>query len=425
MNSRPASLRWRVTLAFGALGAVLSLLFAWATTFITEHYENVLVDGMLVGFAGDITTRHAGQPLDPKTLPKTHTLQGYLRRSNGSGEVPAPFVDLPPGTYEPELGEDFDVRVGVFDVGDERLYLAINLDDVEPLETDLERILAAIVVFGTLIAAWLGWLFAGRTIAPVGRLASAVDALPTRAEETQLVDLVGPDELGRLAAAIDSYQARRVRAEARERAFFADASHELRTPLAVVTGAVELLREEQGLSQASRGQIERLDRGMSNLADLLEVLLIVERGNYGPKEQIDCRSWLLGSLDQIGHEVVLNIEVANDSDRMSVQSREGGLVVRGVVRQLNRSGAVAEIGIHVSGSRIIFTRTSANPSQIGSKNKSNSSDRGLGATLIGRLATQLGWTIDEGLLSEGRVTIVMSDVSEDVLSSTAACQPGV
>ena len=144
MKLRSASLRWRVTLAFGLLGAVLSGLFAWATTFITEHYENVLVDGMLTGFAEDIDARREGQPGHLLALPQTHTLQGYLRKADGSGSVPEAYLRLPPGFTEIELGDDSDIHLGVFDLGGDRLYLAINEADVEPLETDLERILGAI-----------------------------------------------------------------------------------------------------------------------------------------------------------------------------------------------------------------------------------------------------------------------------------------
>ena len=405
MSSRSASLRWRVTLAFGALGALLSLLFAWATIFITEHYENVLVDGMLGGFAVDIAARNVGQPLDQRSLPQTHTLQGYLRLADGSGDVPPELASLPLGTHEPELGEEFDVRVGVFDLGNQRLYLAINLDDVEPLESDLERILGAIVVFGTLLAAWFGWLFAGRTIAPVSRLAQAVDALPSHAEETRLTRLVGRDELGRLAAAIDSYQARLVQAEARERAFFADASHELRTPLAVVRGTVELLLDDERLADVSRTRLERLDRGMSNLADLLEVLLDLARARIGRLDSVDCGDWLRGVLRELDHDMAVDIEVAQGAERIAVQPREGGLVVRGIARQLNRSGSSARIAIRVDQGELVFTSAVAQSGILEPHGKRNSGDSGLGASLMGRLASQMGWVIDETRLSEGQVRI--------------------
>jgi signal transduction histidine kinase len=408
MRLRSASLRWRVTLALGALGAVLSLLFAWATTFITEHYEHVLVDGMLAGFAGDIDARRDRLPAHSLALPQTHTLQGYLRKADGSGDVPVEFASLPLGMHEPELGEERDVRVGVFDLGGDRLYLAINLDDVEPLETDLELILSAIVVFGTLLAAWLGWLFAGRTIAPVRRLAEAVEALPAHAEETRLAELVAADELGRLAAAIDGYQQRLMQTEARERAFFADASHELRTPLAVVRGSAELLLDDSQLRDQSRARLERLDRGVLNLADLLEVLLGLARGKISPVETVDTERWLADVLVDLRRDHAMAIDIAAAAKHIDVRPREAGLVIRSILRRLGRSGPSARIHVQVGPGVLELTTSPPDAEKAGRGEHGESGDSRLGVTLAARLAAQMGWTIDESRLHEGRITIAMS-----------------
>ena len=409
MKLRSASLRWRVTLAFGLLGAVLSGLFAWATTFITEHYENVLVDGMLTGFAEDIDARREGQPGHLLALPQTHTLQGYLRKADGSGTVPEAYLRLPPGFTEIELGDDSDIHLGVFDLGGDRLYLAINEADVEPLETDLERILGAIVLFGTTIAGWLGWLLAGRTIAPVRRLAEAVEALPAHAQETRLARLVAADELGRLAAAIDGYQQRLVETEARERAFFADASHELRTPLSVVCGSTELLLDDSQLTERAQARLQRLHRGVLNLADLLEVLLGLARGKSGPVERIDTEAWLTEILAELHRDNEITVHVAADASQIDVRPREAGLVLRSIVRRLGRSEPSVRIAVRVSAGSLSLEASSADAAATDRIEHAGSGDRRLGATLAGRLATQMGWTIDESRLHEGRIAIAMSD----------------
>ncbi|MEZ5521611.1 MAG: histidine kinase dimerization/phospho-acceptor domain-containing protein [Dokdonella sp.] len=409
MKLRSASLRWRVTLAFGLLGAVLSGLFAWATTFITEHYENVLVDGMLTGFAEDIDARREGQPGHLLALPQTHTLQGYLRKADGSGSVPEAYLRLPPGFTEIELGDDSDIHLGVFDLGGDRLYLAINEADVEPLETDLELILGAIVLFGTAIAGWLGWLLAGRTIAPVRRLAEAVEALPAHAQETRLARLVAADELGRLAAAIDGYQQRLVETEARERAFFADASHELRTPLSVVCGSTELLLEDGHLTERAQVRLQRLQRGVLNLADLLEVLLGLARGKSGPVERIDTEAWLTEVLAELRRDNEISVDVAADASHISVRPREAGLVLRSIVRRLGRSEPSVRIRLRVSAGSLSLDASPADSAAADPIEHSGSGDRRLGATLAGRLATQMGWAIDDSRLNQGRIAIAMSD----------------
>ncbi len=407
MIVKSASLRWRMTLAFGLLGAVLGGLFAGATIFITEYYEQVLLDGMLGNFAADLGARHARRTDQLLSLPQARALQGYLRRADGSGEVPKTYASLAPGFHEVELKPDHDVRVGVFELGNDRLFLAIDLADVEPLEIDLDLILVTIVVFGTLIGAWFGWIFAGRTIAPLRRLAEAVDALPTHAQVTHLARHTANDEVGRLATAIDGYQDRLMQAESRERAFFADASHELRTPLAVVRGSAELLLDESPLDSRTRTQLERLDRGVQTLSDLLEVLLGLARGTSSPAEAVEVTQWLDRALAGMQATQRIEIQISPDAGRLFLRPREAGLVVRGIVRRLDRSGMAEKISILVGPQSLTLCSIVLSPDSGQSLLPQENGDSGLGATLIGRLATQMAWSIDESALAAGRISITL------------------
>ena len=405
MKLKSVSLRWRMTLAFGLLGAVLSGLFAGATTFITGYYEEALLDGMLSSFAADVAARHTHRIDHPLVLPESRTLQGYLRLADGSGHVPEAYVSLPLGIHEIDRDDDLDVRVGIFQLGKDRLFLAIDLDDVEPLETDLDIILAAIVVFGTVIAAWLGWLFSGRTIAPVRRLADAVAALPTQAQPTQLALQSANDEVGRLAKAIDGYQDRLVQAEKRERAFFADASHELRTPLAVVRGGAELLLDDSQVGGYSRAQLERVDRGVQTLSDLLEVLLGLARRTNNPAESVDVHTWLDHVLVGLQSPERIGFEIAPGHERLTLRPREAALVVRGILRRLDRSRVNETIQIHVDANALTVSSVSPQAGPSEPARSQENGDTGLGATLVGRLAAQMGWVIDESSLSAGRIVI--------------------
>lgn len=408
---RPASLRWRVTLAFGLLGAVLSGLFAGATTVITEHYEQVLLDGMLGSVATDIYAHFDQDGDDPLVLPQSHTLTGFLRHADGSGEVPEEYASLPLGIHEVDLGDEPDLRVGVFELNGDRLYLVINLDDVESLETGLEEILTAIVLIGTLIAAWLGWHFAGRAIAPVRRLAEAVEALPTHAQPTDFGQREADDELGLLARAIDGYQQRLVQADESERTFFADASHELRTPLAVVRGTAELLLDDGQLGDQPHARVERLDRGVQTLADLLEVLLGLARGSTSALESVDPVAWLDKTFSDTQANKRLDVRVAPNAEQLLLRAGEASLVVRGIVRRLERSHESGTISINVEANRLTLVATQSALEDQAESNLRDIGDSGLGATLVGRLAAQMDWHIDESQLAAGRITILLPDSS--------------
>ena len=111
--------------------------------------------------------------------------------------MPPRYAAFPLGVHEDAAEER--VHVGVFDTSAGRLYFSIDLGDIEALERLLGWALAAVVVLGTFLSGFLGWLFAGAALVPVTRLARAVDALPVAPQATHLGERVSDDELGRLA----------------------------------------------------------------------------------------------------------------------------------------------------------------------------------------------------------------------------------
>ncbi len=403
MNRYRPSLRWRVTIAFTVLGAVLSVLFAAAAVLITEHYEHVLVDEILHGQAEDYSLRMVTDP--NVALPRTHRLSGYLRRPDGSGEVPEDLRALEPGIHESEEdgeGEEAEegegIHFGVFDTSHGRLYFVIDLSDIEQLEVLLTQFLAAIVVLGTALSGWLGWLLAGATIAPVRRLAQAVEALPVQPQRTELASSMGLDELGRLALAIDAYQARLADADATEREFFADASHELRTPVTVVCGAVELLLEEPAADAGLRRRLQRLDRGVRELTELLDVLLGLVRKRAPEIAEVDMNSMLRvcaqAVTDGSGPER-LWVDIEADG-ALQIPYREALLILHGIIRRLLPPDPAGRLSLRARRSMLELEFRADVDVCVGNEPETGArSDRRLGLTLIGRLAERLGWQIDE------------------------------
>lgn len=398
MSRRPGTLRRRVALAYTLLGFVLSLLFAGATVFIAEDYEHIIVDEILRGQAEDYGLRLASDPSTP--LPQTHRLSGYLRRADGSGDVPAEFAKLPPGIHESDNDAAEGIHIGVFDTDLGRLFFVIDLNDIERMERDLNWFLAGVIVLGTGIAGWLGWIFAGRTLVPVRQLAQAVDALPTRPQASDLAETVSDDELGKLASAIDRYQNRLVEADAQERRLYADASHELRTPIAVVRASAEVLLDDPTASEYARQRLHRLDRGMRELGDLLDVLLDLARRREPLMEDLDAAGLLhetVSSLAPADGSVQQRIDIDAEGTLRASQ-RESLLLLRSVIRRVLLPDIPGELSLRYADSvfRITFSRDGGSGYEsAGPSATTERSDRGLGLTLIGRLATQLGWEIDD------------------------------
>lgn len=401
-------LRTRVTLLYTLMGLILSVLFTGAVLFVAEDYEDVILGQVLGSQAQDFADRVQHTP--EIELPRGENLSVYLRRADGSGTVPEAFASLPPGIHESGVADEEGLHIGVFDTVAGRFYLAIDLMDIEVLEGHLRVFLLAIVVLGTLVSAWLGALLSGRVIQPVRHLAEAVEQLPVRPLQTALGENRPLDELARLGSAIDDYQRRLLVAEASEHRFFADASHELRTPISVVKGATELLLEDSVDVPALRPRLLRLERGVNEMSELLDALLRLARHRSDPPESVALRSWLETCLHRVSTirtgSVLLRVE--GDDDCCPLSLHEAELVIGGITRQLLPPAATGELHVSVSTTQIHFhfieelSEQPAPPSL-----QTVRSDHGRGLTLLGRLAEQLAWHIDDSDLESGTVSIAL------------------
>jgi len=130
------------------------------------------------------------------------------------------------------------IQVGNSLAGDERL---------------LDRLRLLLLVGGALAlptAAALGWVLAGRALAPMEDFARTTEAIGRARDFSRRVAHHGPrDEVGRLASTVNTMLAeledahtRLERTLAVQQRFVADASHELRTPLTIIRTNADVLR---------------------------------------------------------------------------------------------------------------------------------------------------------------------------------------
>lgn len=144
------------------------------------------------------------------------------------------------------------------------------------------------------------------------------------------------------------------------------------------------------------------------MSDLLEVLLGLARGKTSPVETVDTERWLADVLVDLRRDHDMTIDIATAARRIDVRPREAGLVIRSILRRLGRSGASARIHVQVGPGVLELTALPPDPGEPGRGEHGESGDSRLGVTLAARLAAQMGWTIDESRLHEGRITIAMS-----------------
>ena len=393
----PLSFRARVTALAIGMGLLMSVLFAGAVVLITEHYEHVLVRALLQDQADAWAERLSHDP--HAVLPTSGRQRAHLRPLGGSGNIPAHLAKLAPGVHEAE-GQRDGLHVGVFDTSAGRIYLEIDLRDVEALERYLLATLLAVVAIGALLSGLLGWWLARSATRPLRRLADAVERLDTTPQATDLAAALPRDELGRVARAIDGYQRRLLTAQDAERAFFADASHELRTPVAVVRGALELLEEDVQSDPRLRAPMRRLRRGVDDTSSLLEALLQLARRQLAPAESVDVDAWTREVIAATVKDRVpaIDVQLEGSAGLQSLPLRDAELIVTALLRRLLATPVSGTLQATLSpqGLSLRFDgdETHAAAPRVSPHDPGARSDRSLGASLIGRLATAHGWRID-------------------------------
>jgi signal transduction histidine kinase len=144
--------------------------------------------------------------------------------------------------------------------------------------------LSSLIALGIMavVAALLGWAFAGRALRPL----RIITATARRISEDNLDERLafgGPqDELKDLADTIDELLERLEGAFAAQRRFVANASHELRTPLATMRASLDVAMAKPepppvqtvALADRLRAELDRVD-------ELLEGFLVLARAQHG------------------------------------------------------------------------------------------------------------------------------------------------
>lgn len=156
----------------------------------------------------------------------------------------------------------------------------------DPLADDVSSQLAgqyAIALAGTaLLALALGWIVAGRVLAPVARMTATARRISDE-HLGERIALDGPeDELRELARTLDAMLDRLESHVEAQRRFAANASHELRSPLAIIRAETEVtLADRDADSARYREMAETVLEAAERTEALLDSLLLLARSQRG------------------------------------------------------------------------------------------------------------------------------------------------
>ncbi len=302
----------------------------------------------------------------------------------------------------------------------------------------------ALAIMG-IVSVGLGWLVAGRVLAPLRTITATAD----RISDTNLherLGMSGPrDELRLLADTIDRLLARLEAAFDAQQRFVANASHELRTPLAMMRTTLDVAIAKPGGAPAQTHELDaELRVDLDHADQLLESFLTlahVQNGQLEERNQVALEPLVRSALsDRAGQIAAKELTVEVDLDPVTVSGSPTLLrrmlenVIENAVRYTDPGGLV-EIALTPAGSRqaqVVIASSGplldpgavaqlAQPFKRLSQDRTGSQDgHGLGLSIVAAVAAAHGGRLDLCAPPEGglRVLIVLPAVSLRQLAET-------
>jgi two-component system sensor histidine kinase MprB len=175
--------------------------------------------------------------------------------------------------------------------------VAQQLTEVDTLLRHLRLILALLDIGGIALAALLGRLVAGAAVLPLKRLTQATEHVARTQDLSGRIELVGEDEIGRLAssfnAMLDALEHSMSALDASvhaQRQLVADASHELRTPVTSLRTNIEILQQAQDMEPDEQQRLlADVVEQIGELTLLMNDLIELARGEEPSADTEDLR----------------------------------------------------------------------------------------------------------------------------------------
>lgn len=404
MNRASHPLRLQLALAFALFGAAIILLLSGGL-FVSAHKDSLrLMDETLNSEVEDYFNRLSRNP--DARLPNTYTIRGYTLIPHHPGDkLPSRLLPLRPGRHQVQLdGEPYQVRV--IDRNGERLFMLFNLGP----QQQREKVFFVQVTLGALLmmtlSAWLGWWLAGRIVSPVSELARRLSQAEPGMDESEISRGFADNEVGMLARVFEGYLKRMRAFIERETAFTADVSHELRTPQAIVQGVVELMQEDQSLSERQRQRVERIRRANHQMTEITTALLLMAREpDHEALDYASCDVWSVVNEVIEAHRHLVKPDVILTTTcrhrlQLPAESTLLGIVIANLVRNAMAHTSSGEIAIVLDADSLVVRDTG---SGISSETLEKVFERhykgegsvgsGIGLSMVKRICERYGWHI--------------------------------
>jgi heavy metal sensor kinase len=292
VSLRPASVRVRLTLWYSLILAGIILVFSlFVLLFVKASLFSHLNQQLESDFRA-IAVDFSEDPNETQEIETENSVKIFQIAKAGSLHYQTlayqksglPLVgELPPAgirTSRSPAGSRFRLKTALV-APDFLLTVAV---DEEPVWRTLRTLLTILLLslpIALALAAFGGFVMAGRLLKPVAVITAKAAKISAESLAARLPVENPGDEFGRLAGVINVMLTRLEDAFERLRRFTADASHELRTPLTVIRSVGEVALEEDLDAAAYRDRIGSMLEEVNRLTRLIENLLTLTRVDSG------------------------------------------------------------------------------------------------------------------------------------------------
>lgn len=402
-------LRQRITFAFLLFGAVITLALGVSLVMALKSIETSVLDDILYTELTEFQ-KHIGdsQPVNEFYRSKATIVIYTTPLDETLSVIPEHVRGLPQGIHD-VTNNGRDYRILIEDSKNIRYIVQFDDTSIHKRERDFVRLVWICAIVTLIVAFIVGLGVANHVISPIKKLASQVKSFRNQPGESLDMSEFGDDEVGVLARKLQHYHEQLQQLLIREKEFASNVSHELRTPVTSISMAAEVLVSKTDLSTMEYERIQRIQRAVGEMSELIETFLILSQINdesaihneaceMGPivKKVVEQQSvWLgkkpiqviveeRGKLEVAAHPGILSVLVANLVRNAFRYTEQGTITVSIKDKELS----VIDTGVGID----ISTQTQLFKGYI--KNQSGNKKRpGLGLAIVQRICERYGWRV--------------------------------
>ncbi len=300
-------------------------------------------------------------------------------------------------------GESFHALI--IDLPSGKLITTIDIGEMENQQNTDSFISGAVgALLFLLIAIVIIWLRAN-LVRPVQDLANRLQAISPGREKSRLPTDYQREEIQIIAQATNSHLERVEQFIEREKSLLDQASHEFRTPIAIISGAVDVLKQ-MPLPDYSKPVLSRIENATNDLSETMVALLYLAREANTETNDITALHEVLPRLIN-DHKHLLDNKVVQlsllelDPILVSVPESMVRIAVSNLIRNAieNTDDGLIEVKLHNGVISITDTGVGFDPVEAARRYReslrlaSPARGQGIGLFLIGRICDRFGWEL--------------------------------